>query len=75
MWTWINASGAITDPPLDHRDIAGDVSIAVIATCLISGLVLLALSMLVRRVLDRRRLSAWDAEWRASGPLWSGHHH
>ena len=75
VWTWINASGAITDPPLDHRDIAGDVSIAVIATCLISGLVLLASSTLVRRVLDHRRLSAWDAEWRASGPLWSGHHH
>ena len=73
--TWIDASGAVTDPPLDHRDIAGDVSIAVIATCLVSGLVLLALSALVRRVLDRRRLSAWDAEWRASGPLWSGHHH
>jgi hypothetical protein len=73
--TWIDASGAITDAPLDHRDIAGDVSITVIATCLISGLVLLASSALVRRVLDRRRLSAWDAEWRASGPLWSGHHH
>jgi len=24
-------------------------------------------------VLDRRRLRAWEAEWRASGPLWSGH--
>ncbi len=73
--TWIDASGAVTDPPLDHREIAGDVSIAVIATFLVSGLVLLASSTLVRRVLDRRRLSAWDAEWRASGPLWSGHHH
>jgi hypothetical protein len=73
--TWIDASGAVTDPPLDHREIAGDVCIAVIATCLVSGLVLLASSALVRRALDRRRLSAWDAEWRASGPLWSGHHH
>ena len=73
--TWIDASGAVTDPPLDHREITGDVCIAVIATCLVSSLVLLALSTLVRRVLDRRRLSAWDAEWRASGPLWSGHHH
>jgi hypothetical protein len=73
--TWIDASGAVTDPPLDQREIAGDVSIAVIATCLVSGLVLLASSTLVRRVLDRRRLSAWEAEWRASGPLWSGHHH
>ena len=71
---WIDASGAITDPPLAHRDIAGDICIAVVATCLMSWLVLLASSTLARRALDRRRLRAWDAEWRASGPLWSGRH-
>ena len=69
---WTGPSGAITDPPLDHRDITGDVCVAVIATCLVSWLVLLASGALVRRALDRRRLSAWDAEWRASGPQWSG---
>jgi len=26
---------------------------------------------LVRRSLDRRRLSGWDAEWLANGPRWS----
>ena len=31
---WINASGAVTDPPLDHRDITGQVCVAVMATCL-----------------------------------------
>ena len=72
MPTWIGASGAVTDPPLDKRDINGQVCIAVIATCLGSWLVLLVSSALARRVLDRRRLSAWDAEWRASGPQWSG---
>ena len=70
---WIDSSGAITDPPLDHRDIAGDVCVAVVATCLGSWLVLLASGALARRALDRRRLSAWDAEWRANGPHWSGH--
>jgi hypothetical protein len=72
VWTWIDASGAVTNPPLDHRDITGEVCVAVIATCLASWLVLLASSALARRALDRRRLNAWDAEWRASGPLWSG---
>lgn len=70
--TWINASGAVADPPLDHRDIVGEVFIAVIATCLASWLVLLASSVLARRALDCRRLSGWDAAWRASEPLWSG---
>ena len=69
---WTGPSGEVTDPPLDHRDIVGDVCVAVIATCLISWLVLLASGALALRALDRRRLSAWDAEWRASGPLWSG---
>ena len=71
--TWIDPSGAVTDPPPDHRFIVGDVWLAVTATCLLSWMLLLAAGVLVRRVLDRRRLRAWEAEWRASGPLWSGH--
>jgi hypothetical protein len=72
--TWIGPSGAVTSPPLDHRDIVGDVLIAAVATGLVSWLVLLAFGALARRALDRRRLRAWDAEWRAGGPLWSGHY-
>lgn len=71
--TWIDASGAVTNPPLDHRDVVGDVCIAVVATCLGSWLMLLVSGTFVRRALNRRRLSAWEAEWRACGPLWSGH--
>jgi hypothetical protein len=71
--TWIDPSGAVTGPPLDHRVVAGDVVIAVTATILVSGLLLLATGALARRVFERRRLRAWEAEWRASGPLWSGH--
>ena len=54
MQTWIAASGAVTAPPPDHRDIAGDVCIAVVATCLVSWLVLLAAGALARRALDRQ---------------------
>jgi hypothetical protein len=71
--TWIDPSGAVTDPPLSHRIIVGNVWVAVMSTCLMSWLLLLAAGVLVRRVLDHRRLRAWEAEWRASGPLWSGH--
>jgi hypothetical protein len=71
--TWIDRSGAITDPPLDHRVIVGDVWLAVTATLLVSGLLLLAAAVLARRMFDHRRLRAWEAEWRTSGPLWSGH--
>ena len=70
--TWINASGAVTNPPPQHREIVGDVCVAVAATCLLSLLVLLGSATLARRILDRWRLDAWEAEWRASGPLGSG---
>jgi hypothetical protein len=71
--TWIGPSGAVTNPPLDHRVIRGDVLMAVMATLLVSCALLLGAARLARRMLDRRRLRAWEAEWRASGPLWSGH--
>jgi hypothetical protein len=71
--TWIDPSGAVTDRPLDHRVVAGDVVMAVTATILVSGLLLLAAGALARRVFERRRLRAWEAEWRTSGPLWSRH--
>ena len=70
--TWIDRSGAVTDPPLYHRDINGDICIAVMVTCLSSWLVLLAADTLARRALDRRRLNAWEAGWQAGEPLWSG---
>ena len=71
--TWIDPSGAVTDPPLDYRVIVGDVWLAVMATLIGSGLLLLAAGALAHRMLDRRRLRAWEAEWRTRGPLWSGH--
>ena len=73
MTIWIDASGAIAGPPPDRRDIAGDVTIAAVMTGLVASLLLLGANTLARRVLDRRRLNAWDAEWRATGPRWSGH--
>ena len=71
--TRIDASGAVTSPPPDPRFIAGDVVVAVMVTCLVSMLVLVVSETLARRALDRRRMRAWEAEWRAIGPLWSGH--
>lgn len=70
---WVDASGAVASPPPDRREIAGDVTIAAVVTGLVASLLLLGSNTLARRVLDRRRLNAWDAEWRATGPRWSGH--
>ncbi len=71
---WINASGAITNPPPGHWHVITEVGVTVMVTSL--GLIIMLLGGLglTRRALDRSRLGAWDAEWRATGPLWTGHH-
>lgn len=69
---WIDRSGALASPPPDRRDIVGDVTIAAVAAGLLACVLLLGSNALARRALDRRRLAAWDAEWRATGPLWPG---
>jgi hypothetical protein len=70
---WIDASGAVASPPPDHREIAGDVCIAAVIASMVAILLLLESNVLARRVLDRRRMNEWDAEWRVTGPLWSRH--
>ena len=71
---WVDKSGAVASPPPDHRVIAGGVCIAVITISLVASLLLLASNAPAWRALERRRLAAWGAEWRAIGPLWSGRH-
>jgi hypothetical protein len=72
MTVWIDASGAPASPPPDHRDIAGDVYIAAIVASMVVILLLVESYALARHILNRRRLKAWDADWRTTGPLWSG---
>jgi hypothetical protein len=69
---WVDHSGALASPPPDHRDILGDVVVTAMATGLLACVLLLGSNALARRALDRRRMAAWDAEWRATGPLWPG---
>lgn len=71
---WTNSSGAATDPPESHGDIVSNVFIATTSTTLALIFVLAALQALGRRLLDRRRMKAWDAEWRTTGPRWTGHY-
>jgi hypothetical protein len=34
-------------------------------------MIVLCAGQLARVALDRRRLAAWDAQWRATGPQWT----
>jgi len=70
---WVDAAGAVTGPPPDPRMIAGEVTMSVVVTGLVASMLVLGSNALARCALDRRRMRAWDAEWRAAGPQWTGH--
>lgn len=68
---WTTDDGQLTDSPMQHSQVtttayfAGTFGVITLMTLLsVTGL-------LARRALDRRRMAAWDAEWRASGPRWT----
>jgi hypothetical protein len=68
---WVTNDGQLTDQPLQDSQVsdlahfAGTFGVIALATVLaITGL-------LARRTLDRRRMAAWDTEWRATGPRWT----
>jgi hypothetical protein len=71
---WVDASGQPAGMPPQAADVIGRaivtaIFIAVIAAAA-AGSVLLCAAVLARWLLLRRRLAAWDAEWRAVGPRW-----
>ena len=67
---WTDQAGQLADPPLGPTQLASRIlaegtAVGSLATALIVA------GWLARRSLDRRRLAAWDADWKANGPRWS----
>jgi hypothetical protein len=70
---WVNAVGQVVGPPPQHQNVmAESIMVGVIGGCTLI-LLLMGLQAAARRTLDRQRLKAWDSEWQATGPLWTGH--
>ncbi len=68
---WVDASGQLTEPPLRPDQVTGQSVLASVCAPILVGLVLLSVGGLAHRVVDRRRIAAWDADWRATGPRWT----
>ena len=68
---WVDAAGTPTDVPLTHRAIvARAATTAAVGT---AGLLiaLSCLALIVRWLLDRRRLTDWELAWAIVGPQWT----
>jgi hypothetical protein len=70
---WVDAAGRPAEPPLRHAQVEGQAVMAAMAAVFAVAMLLGGAGLFARRVADRRRLAAWDAEWRATGPKWSRH--
>lgn len=68
---WVDAAGRPAEPPLRHSQVEGQAVMAAIAAVVALAMLLGSAGLFARHVADRRRLAAWDAQWRATGPQWS----
>jgi hypothetical protein len=71
VMVWVNQAGQLTDSPLQQSQVTGraDMARALAVAALAAALSIVGLAG--RWALDRRRLTAWDAEWQATEPRWS----
>jgi hypothetical protein len=71
---WTTRDGQVTAPPLRDSQVADQVDCAEIAAVVVLAIVLTVTGLLARRALDKRRMAAWDADWRTTEPRWTTRH-
>jgi hypothetical protein len=70
---WTDAAGNLTSPPLLDSQVTGQGEVALVGTVAGLGLLFLAEAAVVRRVLYRRRMAAWEADWQVTARAWNHH--
>ena len=68
---WLNRSGQPVASPADQTVIIIYALTAGLVAAALAGLALLLAYALCRRILDRRRLVAWESAWNRTGPTWT----
>ena len=64
-------AGQLAYPPIGEGQIASRVIAVVALTPAILAVLLLGVGWVIRRLLDRRRMTSWASEWSAVEPLWT----
>ncbi|MGH3149394.1 MAG: hypothetical protein ACRDOB_01510 [Streptosporangiaceae bacterium] len=69
---WTDGSGWLEGAPVQRADVTVLEAFAALAAAALAAAAVAATGLLAGRVLDQRRLAAWDAEWSRTGPQWTG---
>jgi hypothetical protein len=68
---WTDSSGALVDPPLQPGQMADQADLAAAGAVTGIGILYLCEAVIIRQVLNRRRMAAWDADWALTEPMWN----
>ncbi len=68
---WVDAAGRPTDVPLTHRAVMARAATAAAVATAVLLIALSCLALIVRWLLDRRRLADWELAWAIVGPQWT----
>jgi len=72
VMVWIDETGRLTRPPLSRADVVEHVIGVAVAAPAALALLLGMVGWVTSRVLDRRRLADWEADWSVVEPQWTG---
>jgi len=72
VMVWIDETGRLTRPPLSRADVVKHVIGVAVAAPASLALLLGVVGWVTSRVLDRRRLADWEADWSVVEPKWTG---
>lgn len=70
---WVDADGRLSGPPLQPAQVQGQGVLASVLAVMAVGIGLWGAGVAAHGMAERRRMAAWDEEWRAIGPKWSRH--
>ncbi len=73
LTVWTDASGALTSPPPPPGQASAQAGESAGGAVAGIGVLYLGEAAVVRLVLHRRRMAAWDADWTLTEPTWNRH--
>jgi hypothetical protein len=68
---WTDANGYLDGPPLALSEVASQADAATIGVVVAAGVFYITAAAVIRQLANRRRMTAWDADWVTTAPMWN----
>ena len=71
VMVWTDAQGNLSSPPLQPSQVAGQGDVAALGAIVAVAALYLCATGIVRHVMQRRRMAAWEADWAVTAQAWN----